>query len=111
MRAYRIKKGDTRPSVFATLYDLDTRRPVDLAGADVRFHLSNEDGDVVVDEDAFVLNDGSTGGVRYDGWTSDQTNTPGRFFGEFAVTFPDSRVESFPKEAKGFPVLIVEDIA
>lgn len=109
-RVFRIKEGDTRPPLFATLMDTDLREPVNLAGAEVKFIMVDEDGAVVVSQPAVVLNDGSTGGVRFDAWTAEITATAGRYLGEFEVTYPGGGIGSFPKEQSGFPILIVKDL-
>ena len=111
VRAFRIKEGDTSPPVFATLLEPTTGDLVDLTGASVRFHMADEAGAVVVDEPAFILNGGVTGGVRFDAWTAAHTSQAGRYLGEFEVTFPDGDIASYPVEKAGFPILIVRALA
>lgn len=107
-----IKEGDTRPPVIATLYpDGSDEAPANLEGATVRFHMIDASGEIVVDAPAELLMDGVTGGVRFAGWTSDHTAVAGEYFGEFEVTWPDGSIGSFPKERRGFPILIVKDLA
>ena len=110
-RAFSIKEGDTSPPLFATLLDKGSGEPINLVGATVRFHMATEAGQVIVDEPAFVLNGGVTGGVRFDEWTEAHTATPGRYLGEFEVTFPDQDVQSFPTERSGFPIIISAGLA
>lgn len=110
-REFRIKEGDTSPPLFATLINTDTGKPVNLVGASARFHMSDEDGGLVLDEPAHILGDGLTGGVRFDAWTVTHTAVAGRYRGEIEITYPNSSVGSFPKEANGFPILIVSDLA
>lgn len=109
-RVFRIKEGDTSPPLFATLMDTDSGEPRSLSGAEVNFKMTTEDGAVVVSQPAVVLNDGSTGGVRFDAWTSEITAVAGRYLGEFEVTFPGGALGSWPKELRGFPILVVKDL-
>jgi hypothetical protein len=58
MAAFYIKRGDTRPSLYATLTQEGS--VVDLTGATVRFHMGD-----VVDAPAVIV-EASAGSVRYD---------------------------------------------
>lgn len=109
-RVFRIKEGDTSPPLFATLIDTDTGEVKPLTGAEVNFKMTTEEGDVVVSQPAVVLNDGSTGGVRFDAWTAEITALAGRYLGEFEVTFSGGALGSWPKEFRGFPILVVKDL-
>jgi hypothetical protein len=91
---FYLKQSDTSPVLEATLEDGEGS-PVDLDGASVDFQLSEpRNGSQVLDESATV-HDGDNGVVRYD-WASSDTDTPGRFQGEFVVTYADGAVETFP---------------
>ena len=83
MAAFYIKRGDTRPSLYATLTQEGS--VVDLTGATVRFHMGN-----VVDASAEIL-EASAGTVRYN-WVAADTLLEGSYRAEFEVTFPDGHV-------------------
>lgn len=107
---YKIKAGDTGPPIFATLYDPDGL-PYDLTGAVVRFHMRELSGSIVVDKLADLVNGGLTGGVAFRDWAAADTETAGKYLGEFEVTFVTGVVQSFPRDRAGFDILISEGLA
>lgn len=97
--AFYLKKGDTSPSIQATLTDGDGAT-IDLTGATVVFNMADEDGTLVVDGGSCNIdNNTDPAQVSYD-WAADDTDTAGYFTAEFEVTYSDTSVETFPN--KGF---------
>jgi uncharacterized protein YfaS (alpha-2-macroglobulin family) len=91
--AFSIKQNDTGPSLLATLKDANDV-PVNITGADVRFHMKSLEGVVKIDSDMTVVNS-ADGLVRYD-WLVGDTDTFGTYYVEFEVTYVDGSVETFP---------------
>ena len=91
--AFSIKQNDTGPSLLATLKDANDV-PVNITGADVRFHMKSLEGVVKIDSDMTVINS-AEGLVRYD-WLVGDTDTFGTYYVEFEVTYIDGSVETFP---------------
>lgn len=95
MTTFNIKQNDTRPALLATLKAADGT-PVNLTGADVRFHMRGTAG-VEVDAPADIL-DPEAGIVRYI-WQAGDTDKAGVFDAEMEVTYSDGGVESFPNNS------------
>lgn len=96
MTDFTIKQNDTKPSLIATFKD-DQGQPVDISGADVRFHLTDysyhED---LINEQAEIL-DGLNGQVAYN-WQPGDTAQAGSFKAEFEVIYQDGGIETFPNQ-------------
>ena len=99
-----LKVGDTSP-IVATL--TDERGPVNLAGALIEFRMRSrvpgsghadiaEPGEVLqdVNESGAIINKGQ---VQY-AWGGGETDVPGLYGFEFAVTFPDGSIRTFPND-------------
>ena len=91
--AFSIKQNNTSPSLLATLKDANDV-PVNITGADVRFHMKSLEGVVKIDSDMTVVNS-AEGLVRYD-WVVGDTDTFGTYYVEFEVAYIDGSVETFP---------------
>lgn len=102
MADFYIKRGDLLPELNAVLQD--AIGPVNLAGATVRFHMRvpGSTGTAKVGTAATVVT-AATGAVKYT-WTGTDTDTVGRYYGEFEVTWGDARKQTFPNNAQ----LIIE---
>lgn len=100
---HTIKKGDTRPTVKATLSSGS------LASATVKFIMKNRDTGAVVINASATITDAPNGKVQYS-WSAGQTATAGTFLAEFQVTFSGGLVETYPN-SDYIIVNIVEDIA
>lgn len=94
MSYFQIKRGDTSPSILATLTDAGGA-PVNLTGATVRFHMRPASAPTATVDAAAVIVNPSAGTVRYD-WQSGDTATAGWHEAEWEVTYADSAVETFP---------------
>lgn len=89
---YKMKRGDTAPTIQATL--TRSGAPVPLTGAAVEFFMQQISGDKVVSGAATIL-DAAAGLVEY-AWLPDDTDEAGWYQAEFQATFPDASVETFP---------------
>jgi len=109
MHDFKIKQGDTRPSLEAQLLD-ENREPRDLQTADeVRFHMKDVDTQEVVVEAAGLVLNASEGRVAYE-WSDGDTDTLGRHEAEFEVHYSDGGKETFPN-GDNIEVYITEDLA
>jgi hypothetical protein len=105
---FRVKRNDTEPDVDYTLTDEDGAA-VNLAGADVQFHMRFAfDNTVKVDEPATVA-DEAAGEVRYE-WQQGDTDQAGVFEAEFEVTFSDGEVRTYPNDGH-LAVVVVSQVA
>jgi uncharacterized protein YfaS (alpha-2-macroglobulin family) len=77
------------------LKDADSN-PIDLTGANVRFHMKAIGGAIKVDA-AMTIVDQNNGTVRYD-WNTGDTDTVGTYEVEFEVTYSDGAIETFPNK-------------
>ena len=106
MADFYIKRGDTGSPIRATLRDQSG--PVDLSGADVRFHMMDNVEAVKVDAESTVLAPGD-GDVQYE-FGDEDVDTAGEYRAEWEVTFADGMVVTFPNH--GFVhVLVSGDVA
>ena len=103
-----LKQNDTAPSIRASLKD-GSNSAVDLTSASVKFHMKTVFGNTTkINASANIISPETNGVVQYN-WTSNDTNTPGTFFGEFEVTHSDGTVETFPNNSF-ITVEVTEDI-
>lgn len=105
MQSFVIKRGDTLPSLQATLEDVSGA--VNLTGATVQLRVwssvttvdSNGCETTVPGSSVFtkagVVVDAVTGKVAYN-WASGDTANTGLFLGEFVATFTGGAKQSFP---------------
>lgn len=109
MADFVIRKGDLLPELQATLTD-QSGEAVDLTNTTgVRFHLrSPSQSSAKVASPATVVTP-ADGIVRYV-WSGTDTDTPGRYWAEFEVTFSDGRKQTFPNPGY-LSVLITEQLA
>lgn len=110
MTDYWFKQGDTAPAIVAVLLDGDGN-PVSLVGASVRFHMMDQDENVVITANGVVDPDqtNNKGQVSYS-WQSTDLANAGVFLAEWEVTFLNSTKETFPNN--GYDVVrISKEIA
>lgn len=92
---FTIRQGDTLPTIATTLSDADGA--VDLTGAAVRFRLWPWDGGTATVDAVASVSDPTTGAVGY-AWQAGDTDAPGLYRAEWAVTFADQETLSFPND-------------
>lgn len=80
---FRISKDATLPKIQVKL--LDQGEVVDLTGATVVFSMEDEAGTLKITGQAGVVEDELNGIVSYT-WSAGDTDTTGRFFGQFKIT-------------------------
>lgn len=104
---FTIKSDDQLPEIQAVLKD-DNDSIVNLSGATVRFIMTSKtDGSVKVDKPATVVT-AAAGLVKYS-WAATDTDTPGKYNGEFEVEFGDGRLETFPND-KNLLIVVFADL-
>jgi len=81
---FTIKQGDTAPSIEVQLLDGDD--PVDLSNANVGFRMHHQLEDVTVKGTCAI--DETDGYVSYI-WSDGDTDTIGRYEGEFIIDYDD----------------------
>lgn len=113
LTTFKIKQGDRRPYLYATLgpVDEDGEVPVgqDLTGADVTFNMRDADGNLVIDHGTVVVDDEEAGEVHY-AWQTGDTDVVGEYLGEFQTRYGTEQ-ETFPNDRIGFKIIITEQIA
>lgn len=97
MADFEIKAHDRLPSIRAQLLTEADETPVDLTGASsVRFVMTTAVGAVSKVSAAAVIETPATLGiVRYD-WLAADTNLPGKYLGEWEVTWVGGKKQTFP---------------
>lgn len=108
MSTFYIKQGDTSPELQATLKDAEGTA-IDLTGASARFHMRLSGATATTVDAAATVVTAASGIVKYS-WQAGDTDTVGRYEGEFEVTYADTSVETFPNTGY-IPIRIRDDIA
>lgn len=94
MADFTMKAHDQLPSIQASLLNGDS--PVDLTTAvSVKFIMAASPSGTVKVNSTAVIVDAPNGIVRYD-WITADTNTVGNYQGEWQVTWPGAKQQSFP---------------
>lgn len=97
MADFTIKRNDLLPVLEAILKDADGQ-PVDLTDAvSCVFHMRLESDQSLTVEDGVCSFDADrlTGKVLY-AWATNDTDAEGVYLGEFEVTWPASKLQSYP---------------
>lgn len=94
MGTFYITQDDENPALDATLTDSDGD-PVDLSNATVEFSLAEPRGRGNIFTKAVTVVTAADGEVRYS-WDAEDTSEPGRYRGEFIVTYSDGTTQRFP---------------
>lgn len=102
MKPFKIKTGDTLPPLRLLLQELNEAGRVvgvaDLANAaSVAFNMKDAMGNLVIDHGDVEILDDTTGDVQYN-WEVVDTLTPGKYRGEFEVTFTDGGIKTYPND-------------
>jgi len=104
---FYIKQNDTSPSIQATLENGDGQK-VNLSGCSIRFYMKEIGSATVKVDGAVTVVNENTGLIRYD-WVDSDTNVAGNYHGEFQVTYPSTKVETFPNDGY-IKIKITDDI-
>lgn len=111
MADFSIKQNDLLPILEAILQDVNGT-PVDLSTASgVVFHLREEgDATLKITSGAVTIDaTPTTGKVTYE-WVNGDTDVNGLFLGEFEVTWPGPKKQTFP--SVGYvSVAIIDDLS
>ena len=91
---FTIREGDQLPPIEGILKSADGTI-IDLTNADsVMFHMKSNSNQLKVSAPATIVN-AAAGHVAYS-WAEDDTSTPGSYFAEFEVIWPNDLKQSFP---------------
>lgn len=114
-----MKRTDTKDPLHYTIVD-DAGVAVDLTGSTVKFAMGTRSGTLIVDANATVDADPTTGKVSYQ-FVDVDVIYAGNFIGEFHVTFSDGKKKVYPshgyigidieKNVDGNQTLLEENIA
>jgi len=104
---FTIKQNDTMPALQAQLIDVDGS-PVNLDLCGVHFHMSKQNGDIVINMPA-VITDIENGKVKYE-WRNGDTAEIGVYRCEFEVNMPDGNIITVPND-RYFLISIVRELA
>lgn len=105
---FTIKRGDRLPEIGSILKDADDV-VVNLTGCTVLFIMKNKaTAEVVITEPADIIGAATAGTVHY-AWAEGDTDVEGTYQGEWEVTFPDGRPETFPNN-RYIQIKIVVDL-
>jgi len=96
MADFHIKQGDREPALIVTCVD-ENRDVIPLTAATlVRFNLINPGTTTPkISLAAAFFEDIPGGKVRYE-WGATDTDTPGKYNGEFIITWPGAKETRFP---------------
>jgi hypothetical protein len=114
MEEFFIKQNDRRKYLVVTLVNFDEEGgvigPQDLTDADsVVFSMrEKETGEIKVNRGPVVIDDAEAGEVHYE-WQEGDTDTSGKYLGEFEVMF-GVKPQTFPNNKVGFKITITDDI-
>lgn len=87
-----ITQGNLKPSILATLSECG-----DLTGASAKFSMIAKDGTVKINKASATITDAANKKVRYD-WSGTDTDTVGDYYGEFIITYADTKTQTWPKK-------------
>lgn len=103
---FYIKQNDTAPTIEAALTDSNGRRRTMETAAAVRFHMKDENGNVLIENGIGNVQSPTKGIVAYE-WQAGDTANTGIHSAEFQVTYDNGQVETFPNT--GYIKVIIKD--
>ena len=104
---FHIKRHDTYPSIAVRIRNKKTKQYLDLTGASATFTMLDSEGALKVSTAvANVPAPQTDGRISYD-WIAANTDTAGRFRGEFEITLASGKKFSAPQQ--GFLEIFVEE--
>lgn len=97
MADFHIKQNDTNPALAATLTnELLASLPLNTATG-IKFHMTDPGSGIVKVDATATITDPANGRVEYQ-WGLGDTDTPGKYNGEFQITWNDATITSFPND-------------
>ncbi len=112
-QTFRIKEGDTAPSIVEELFNADGS-PMVLGTSTVFFHLMDVNGNVVVNQQGSAVPvgvDNPLGNQAQYDWQAGDTDRRGEFLREWEVHRSTGGIVTVPDGQVGYPVIITPQIA
>lgn len=111
-KPFIIKRHDTLPALSISVKsrgDLDEVIPFNLSGVSAcTFSMSDDSGSLKVSSVSATIMSSSGGTLQYD-WNTDDTDTDGKFNGEFELFFVGGKKMSIPTLG-AIEISIIKDI-
>ena len=104
--SFYIKQNDTAPSIEAALKDSNGRVKSMANASTVVFHMSDENGNILVQNGVGTIINATKGVVAYD-WQAGDTSNTGIHSAEFQIEYTNGQVETFPNT--GYIKVIIKD--
>lgn len=101
-----IKQNDTAPSIEAALTDSNGRRRSMTEASAVRFHMKDENGNILIQDGVGSVINPAKGIIAYE-WQAGDTANTGTHSAEFEVEYNNGQIETFPNT--GYIKVIVKD--
>lgn len=107
-----MKTGNTYPPIRRRIPSEETGGVLDFTDWNVRFHMRDAAGNVLIDAEAVVEAPAATSGVvRYD-WAEGDTDIAGHYYGEFEFTNTETdKVFTLPSGEEYEEIIIGDAIA
>lgn len=104
--SFYIKQNDTAPSIEAALSDSNGRVKSMANASVVRFHMQDENGNLLVEDGVGTIVNPTKGIVAYE-WQSGDTANTGIHSAEFEIQYTNGQIETFPNT--GYIKVIIKD--
>jgi hypothetical protein len=104
--SFYIKQNDTAPSIEAVLSDSNGRVKSMANAAVVRFHMQDENGNILVEGGLGTIINPTKGIVAYE-WQAGDTANTGIHSAEFEIQYNNGQIETFPNT--GYIKVIIKD--
>jgi hypothetical protein len=104
--SFYIKQNDTAPSIEAALSDSNGRVKSMANAQVVRFHMKDENGNILVENGLGTIINATKGIVAYE-WQAGDTANTGIHSAEFQIQYINGQVETFPNT--GYIKVIIKD--
>lgn len=104
--SFYIKQNDTAPSIEAALSDSNGRVKSMANASVVRFHMQDENGNLLVENGLGTIINATKGIVAYE-WRAGDTANTGIHSAEFQIEYTNGQIETFPNT--GYIKVIIKD--